>query len=118
MPAKRLTRPTGDRVFLGVCSGIAEYFGVDPTIVRLLFVLAIFAGGASPLAYIVLAIVMPSADARPGGGASTATPAAPPAVAEAAAPAAPRSSTLGEDVVETVETAIERATKDPGQTAS
>lgn len=115
MPTKRLTRPTGDRVFLGVCSGIAEYFGVDPTIVRLLFVLAIFAGGASPLAYIVLAIVMPSADSVPR---SAATPAATATTAAPAEPAEPRPSSLGEDVVETVEGAIARATEDPDRPAS
>lgn len=102
MSTKRLTRPTDDRVFLGVCSGLAEYFGVDPTIVRLLFVLAIFAGGASPLAYIVLALVMPTT-----GSLTTGTAAAPSATAAEAKPSA-----LGDEVVRTVEGAIAKATDD------
>ena len=105
MTGKRLTRPTGDRVFLGVCSGIAEYFGVDPTIVRLLFVLAIFAGGSAVLAYIVLAIVMPSADKLPMG-----EPATPPAVA--ASTAQPQPSPLGDDVVREIEGSLAKATEE------
>jgi phage shock protein C len=44
----------------GVCGGIAEYINLDPTIIRLLWVLFCFAGGAGVLAYIIAAIVMPS----------------------------------------------------------
>jgi len=43
----------------GVAGGIARYFNIDPVIVRLVFVLSIFAGGVSPLVYLVLWIVMP-----------------------------------------------------------
>jgi phage shock protein C len=43
----------------GVCGGIARYFNVDTTIVRLLFVLSVFFGGVTPLVYVVLWIVMP-----------------------------------------------------------
>jgi len=106
MSAKRLNRPVRDRMLFGVCSGIAEYFDVDPTIVRLLFVLAIFAGGASPLAYIVLAIVMPSADQLPSGQAHAGT-----AMGVPQAPAQARPSALGDDVVRTVEGAIAKATE-------
>lgn len=45
----------------GVCGGIAEYLNVDPTLVRLGFVLLAFAGGSAILLYIVLAIVVPRA---------------------------------------------------------
>lgn len=48
----------------GVCGGIGEYFEVDPTIIRLLWILFIFAGGAGILAYIVAWIVIPE---RPVG---------------------------------------------------
>ena len=44
----------------GVCGGVAEYFNVDPTLVRLLFVLFALAGGPGLLVYIVLALVMPN----------------------------------------------------------
>jgi len=43
----------------GVCGGLAKYFGVDPTIVRVIFVLLIFANGLGILAYIILAVVVP-----------------------------------------------------------
>jgi phage shock protein C len=43
----------------GVAAGLAEYFDVDPTIVRLVFVLSIFAGGAGFIAYIIMWIVVP-----------------------------------------------------------
>jgi phage shock protein C len=43
----------------GVCTGIANYINIDPTIMRILFVLIAFAGGASVLVYIIMWIVMP-----------------------------------------------------------
>lgn len=56
---KRLYRSTKDRMVAGICSGLAEYFKIDPTLVRLLFVLFALAGGPGLLAYIVLWIVVP-----------------------------------------------------------
>ena len=44
----------------GVASGMAEYFDVDPTLVRVLWLVSIFFGGIGLLAYIVLAIIMPN----------------------------------------------------------
>ena len=44
----------------GVCGGIAEFFGMDPTLVRLAWVLFSLLGGSGLLAYIVCAIVIPS----------------------------------------------------------
>jgi phage shock protein PspC (stress-responsive transcriptional regulator) len=43
----------------GVCGGLAKYFDIDPTIVRVLFVVSIFIGGGGILAYIILWIVVP-----------------------------------------------------------
>ena len=56
----QFVRSESDKMIAGVCGGIARYFNVDTTIVRLLFVLAVFLGGASPLIYLVLWLVMPS----------------------------------------------------------
>lgn len=56
---KRLYRSRDDRMISGVCGGVAKYFEIDPTLVRLLFVIFAFAGGPGLLAYIVLAIVVP-----------------------------------------------------------
>ena len=59
---KKLTKSNTNRVLAGVCGGIAEYFGCDPTIIRLLFIaLSIFIGSGL-LLYILAAIIMPSAD--------------------------------------------------------
>lgn len=56
---KRLYRSRDNRMIAGVCAGLAEYVEIDPTIVRLLFVLGIFAGGATFSAYLVMMLVIP-----------------------------------------------------------
>ncbi len=57
---KRLYRTTGsDAVVCGVCGGIARYFNVDPTIVRVATVLLVVPGGMSLWVYIIAALIMP-----------------------------------------------------------
>lgn len=56
---RRLYRSATDRKLGGVCAGIAEYFEVDPTIIRILFVLALFPGGLGLVAYLVAWILIP-----------------------------------------------------------
>lgn len=57
---RRLYRSFHERKLFGVCGGLAEYFNVDPTIVRIVFVIAALAsGGIVLLAYIILAIILP-----------------------------------------------------------
>lgn len=56
---KRLQRPPDKAMIGGVCAGIADYFEVDPTWLRLLAVLLIFASGFGLVAYIVAWIVIP-----------------------------------------------------------
>ena len=56
---KRLTRPKEGRVFLGVCVGIANYFNIDPIIVRLVFVVLTLWGGSGVLIYIICIFLMP-----------------------------------------------------------
>ncbi|ABR49442.1 phage shock protein C, PspC [Alkaliphilus metalliredigens QYMF] len=56
---KRLYRSHYDQKIAGVCGGIAEYFDLDSTLVRLGWVLFTFFGGAGVIAYIIAAIVMP-----------------------------------------------------------
>jgi len=56
---KRLTRSTVNRMIAGVCAGIAEYFGIDPTVVRIGWVVFCLLGGSGVLAYLVCAILMP-----------------------------------------------------------
>jgi len=57
---KLLKRSVTDKRLFGVCGGIAEYFDVDPTIIRLAFAITAIFGGAGLVAYIVCAIIMPS----------------------------------------------------------
>lgn len=59
----QFVRSKNDKMIAGVCGGLARYFNIDPAIVRLLFVLAVALGGASPLIYVVLWIVMPEESA-------------------------------------------------------
>jgi len=59
MNAKKLYRKPNEQMIAGVCSGLAEYFSLDTTIVRLLFVLLLLLGGHGVLIYVILWIVMP-----------------------------------------------------------
>jgi phage shock protein PspC (stress-responsive transcriptional regulator) len=57
---KQLTRSTSNRMIAGVCAGLGDYLGVDPTIIRLLTLLAFFTGfGGIALVYLIMAIVVP-----------------------------------------------------------
>lgn len=58
MPAK-LRKSRKDKMIAGVCSGLAEYLGWDPTIIRILFIIFAFMYGSTIFAYFILAIVMP-----------------------------------------------------------
>ena len=55
--SKRLYRSNRDVMICGVCGGIAEYFDIDPTIVRLIAVVFIFGAGSGVLAYLVGSII-------------------------------------------------------------
>ncbi len=56
---KKLYKNSADKKICGVCSGIAKYFSIDPTLVRLGWVAFCILGGSGILAYIICAIVMP-----------------------------------------------------------
>ena len=56
---KRLYRSRRDSRLAGVCGGIAEYLGVDPTLVRIAWVIFALAGGPGVIVYIILALVIP-----------------------------------------------------------
>lgn len=56
---KRLYKSRTDKKLDGVCAGIAEYLDIDPTVIRLLWVIATAFAGAGILAYIIAAIIMP-----------------------------------------------------------
>ena len=59
MNTKRLYRSRENRQIAGVCAGLAEYFNVDPTLVRLVFVAMFLLGGPGILIYIIMMIVVP-----------------------------------------------------------
>ena len=56
---KRLYCSKTDKKLCGVCAGVADYFGIDPTIVRVVWVLAFFLWGVGLLAYLICALIMP-----------------------------------------------------------
>jgi phage shock protein C len=58
-PHKRLVRSTNDRKIAGVCAGVADYFDMDPTIVRVVWLLATLIPGPNILAYIIMWIAVP-----------------------------------------------------------
>ncbi len=91
MNPRRLTR-SRDRQLAGVAGGMAEYLDIDPTVIRILWIIVILAsGGLALLAYLILALVMPQASyaAAPGGWAPTASGAAAGSTAWGTPPAAP-----------------------------
>jgi phage shock protein C len=59
MEPKRLFKSRTNKIIAGVCGGLAEYFDVDPVIMRVLFVLLAFFGGSGLILYIACAIIMP-----------------------------------------------------------
>ena len=67
-PRKRFVRSTNDRKVAGVCAGVADYFDMDPTLVRVLWALATMIPGPNVLAYIIIWI---AADEGPTGMART-----------------------------------------------
>ena len=56
---KRLYRSKTDKKLCGVCAGVADYFGIDPTIVRVIWALLAFFYGTSILLYVIMALVVP-----------------------------------------------------------
>lgn len=56
---KRLYKSSTDKKVCGVCGVIANYFDVDPTVIRLIWVIFTLAGGSGLIAYIIAAIIMP-----------------------------------------------------------
>src|ERR1700719_624462 len=64
-PPKRLMRSSRDKKLGGVCAGVADYFDLDPTLVRIVWLLAVFCAGTGGLLYLILWIALPLAPASP-----------------------------------------------------
>ncbi len=56
---KKLYKSKTDRMICGICGGIGEYFGVDPTLIRLLVVVLSISGGTGVVAYLIAALIIP-----------------------------------------------------------
>ena len=56
---KKLHKSNTNKTLDGVCAGIGEYFGIDPTVIRLAWVVFSLLGGSGILAYIICAIIIP-----------------------------------------------------------
>lgn len=56
---KRLYRSGRDKMLGGVCSGLGEYFNIDPTLIRLVMIIAVFGAGAGLLAYLIAWVIIP-----------------------------------------------------------
>ena len=57
---KKLYKSNQNKMICGVCGGIGEYFGIDPTIIRLAWAIFCVMGGAGVLVYILAAVIVPS----------------------------------------------------------
>jgi len=62
---KRLHRSQSDRMIWGVCGGLAKYLDVDPSVIRVITVLLVFASGIGLLAYIIMTIMVPLEGSKP-----------------------------------------------------
>lgn len=62
---KRLYRSRDERMIGGVCGGLAKYLVIDPTVVRLIFILLALAGGPGLLIYLIMLIVVPEEPLAP-----------------------------------------------------
>lgn len=60
-PARRLYRSRREKVIAGVCGGVADYFGIDPVIPRLVWVILVLGAGIGILAYLICWVVIPQA---------------------------------------------------------
>jgi len=61
METKKLFRSVDDNIIAGVCGGLAEYFQIDGSLVRIIFILLAIGGGSGVLIYVILWLVVPSA---------------------------------------------------------
>ena len=61
---KRLYKSRNNKMICGVCAGIADYFNIDPSIVRVLWAVLALAAGTGVLAYIACAIILPEGDTQ------------------------------------------------------
>lgn len=81
---RRLYRSRTDRMLGGVCGGLGGYLGIDPTFVRIFFLLLVFWQGAGVLIYLILWVLVPAEGQVPGGAPETNAPTGAEEIAERA----------------------------------
>lgn len=59
---KKLYKSNTNKMICGVCGGLGEFFGIDPTIIRLVWAIAGLMGGAGIVAYILAAVIIPNSE--------------------------------------------------------
>ena len=59
---KRLTRNVKEKKIMGVCAGVADYYGIDVSLVRICWAISVLAAGTGALAYAVLSFVLPEGE--------------------------------------------------------
>ena len=64
MESKKLYRSRTEKMVAGVCGGLGKYLAIDPTLIRLLFVLITLLGGSGVLVYLIMMIVIPEEPAE------------------------------------------------------
>ena len=64
---KRMQRSTTGRWFAGVCGGLGEYFGIDPTVIRVVFFILFWFGWGGGIVYLIMWIVLPQEPAADYG---------------------------------------------------
>jgi phage shock protein C len=62
-PVKKLYRSRNDRIIAGICGGLAQYFHIDSTWIRLIFILFFILGGSALLIYLIMWLIVPLAPA-------------------------------------------------------
>lgn len=56
---RKLYRSRDDRMISGVCGGLGEFFGIDPTLIRIIFILLLIFGGSGLIIYLVMLLIVP-----------------------------------------------------------
>lgn len=59
---KKLYKSNTNKMICGVCGGLGEFFGIDPTIIRLVWAIAGLMGGAGVVAYVLAAVIIPNSE--------------------------------------------------------
>ena len=95
MQGKRLVRSRSDRMLGGVCGGLGEYLGIDPTLVRLFFVLLTFGEGIGVMLYLLLWLLIPAEGSERTGSMEK-------TIREGAEEIAERARTMSEEIHEGV----------------